>query len=69
MMLRHMRKSIVAIKKWRIWEDCKGQDLIEYALMAGFVSLVAATIMPGIGSSINVLFSKVNSVMLLAVSS
>ena len=52
-----------------IWKDRKGQDMIEYALMAGFVSVVVGAIMPDVGSSINVIFSKVNSVMILAASS
>ena len=47
----------------RIWKDTKGQDLIEYALMAGFVAVAAGAIMPGVASSITLIFSKVNSVM------
>ena len=53
----------------RILRDRRGQDLIEYALMAGFVAVSAAAIMPGVASSINVIFSKVNSVMIEASSS
>jgi Flp pilus assembly pilin Flp len=53
----------------RIWKDRRGQDLIEYALMAGFVAVAAGAISPGIASSINVIFSEVNSVMLTAASS
>ena len=29
-----------------IWKDDRGQDLIEYALMAGFVAVAAGAIMP-----------------------
>ena len=29
------------IWKLRIWKDTRGQDLIEYALMAGFVAVAA----------------------------
>ena len=29
-----------------IWKDDSGQDLIEYALMAGFVAVAAGAIMP-----------------------
>jgi pilus assembly protein Flp/PilA len=47
----------------RIWKDTKGQDLIEYALMAGFVAVAAGAIMPGVASSISGIFTKVNSVM------
>lgn len=47
----------------KIWKDQKGQDLIEYALMAGFVAVAAGAIMPGVADSISTIFSKVASVM------
>ena len=47
----------------RAWRDRRGQDLIEYALMAGFVAVAAGAIMPGVSSSISTVFSKVGSVM------
>jgi pilus assembly protein Flp/PilA len=47
----------------RIWKDTRGQDLIEYALMAGFVAVAAGAIMPGVATSISRIFSKVASVM------
>jgi Flp pilus assembly pilin Flp len=53
----------------RIWKDRRGQDLIEYALMAGFVAVAAGATMPGVASSINIVFSKVNSIMIKAASS
>ena len=49
--------------KLKIWKDQSGQDLIEYALMAGFVAVAAGAIMPGIATSISTIFSKVASVM------
>ena len=51
------------IWKLRIWKDTRGQDLIEYALMAGFVAVAAGAIMPGVATSISTIFSKVGSVM------
>ena len=45
----------------RLWQDNAGQDLIEYALMAGFVAATAGAIMPGAASSISTVFSKVTS--------
>ena len=51
------------ILKLQIWKDTKGQDLIEYALMAGFVAVAAGAIMPGVASSISTIFSKISSVM------
>lgn len=46
--------------------DTRGQDLIEYALMAGFVAVAAGAIMPGVAESISTIFSKVASSMTLA---
>jgi Flp pilus assembly pilin Flp len=46
-----------------VWTDVHGQDLIEYALMAGFVSVAAGAIFPGISVSISKVFSNVASAM------
>jgi Flp pilus assembly pilin Flp len=51
------------ILKLQIWKDKRGQDLIEYALMAGFVAVAAGAIMPGVATSISTIFSKIASVM------
>ena len=51
------------VLKLKVWKDTRGQDLIEYALMAGFVAVAAGAIMPGVSSSISTIFSKVSSVM------
>jgi len=47
----------------RVWKDRRGQDLIEYALMAGFVAVAAGAIMPGVATSLSQIFSKVASVL------
>ena len=49
-----------------LWKDDRGQDLIEYALMAGFVAVAAGAIMPGVSTNISQIFSKVQSVMTAA---
>jgi pilus assembly protein Flp/PilA len=51
------------ILKLQVWKDTRGQDLIEYALMAGFVAVAAGAIMPGVATSISTIFSKISSVM------
>lgn len=51
------------IVKIQILKDTKGQDLIEYALMAGFVAVAAGAIMPGVSQNISQIFSKVASSM------
>jgi pilus assembly protein Flp/PilA len=52
--------------KLRSLRETNGQDLIEYALMAGFVAVTAGAIMPGVASSISTIFSQVGSVMVIA---
>ena len=64
-----MLQIIQHVIRLRIWKDRGGQDLIEYALMAGFVAVAAGAIMPGVASSINVIFSEVNSIMVSSASS
>jgi len=52
----------------RAWRDRRGQDLVEYALMAGFVAVAAGAIMPDVSSSVSTIFSEVSSVMTAAAS-
>jgi pilus assembly protein Flp/PilA len=40
-----------------------GQDLIEYALMAGLVAVAAGATLPPVANSISTIFSKVESVI------
>ena len=61
-----MTKITNLVWKLRIWKDTRGQDLIEYALMAGFVAVAAGAIMPNVASSISTIFSKISSVMTAA---
>ena len=58
-----MKNLILKIQALR---DTRGQDLIEYALMAGFVAVAAGAVMPGVASSISTIFSQVGSVMAIA---
>ena len=55
-----MRQLNIFIWKLRIFKDTRGQDLIEYALMAGFVAVTAGALMPGVASMISQIFSKVS---------
>jgi pilus assembly protein Flp/PilA len=49
-------------------KDDQGQDLIEYALMAGFIAVAAGALMPNISNSISTVFSKIQSLMTAAAS-
>ena len=63
-----MTKMIHRALTLMIWRDARGQDLIEYALMAGFVAVAAGAIMPNVASSISTIFSQIGSVLTTAAS-
>ena len=58
-----MKNVTNLVWKLRIWKNTRGQDLIEYALMAGFVAVAAGAIMPGVAASISEIFGKVSNQM------
>ncbi len=58
-----MKKAVKMFCRMRIWKDTRGQDLIEYALMAGFVAVAAGAIMPGVAENIRTIFSSVSTRM------
>ena len=47
----------------RLINDKKGQDMVEYALLAGFIAVAAGAILPGISDDISTIFSKMASVV------
>ncbi len=58
-----MRKSNGLASNPSFWSDERGQDLIEYALMAGFVAVAAGVAMPPVAASAHTIFSKAISVL------
>jgi pilus assembly protein Flp/PilA len=48
---------------WKLRMDTRGQDLIEYALMAGFVAVAAGAIVPGVAASMRTIFDKINLIL------
>ena len=47
-------------------KDRKGQDMVEYALLAGFIAVAAGALLPGISTSISTIFSRMASVVTAA---
>ena len=45
----------------RFVREEKGQDLIEYALLAGFISLVAVAAITQVGAGINGVYGNINT--------
>jgi Flp pilus assembly pilin Flp len=54
-----MRKIIDTILKLKIWKDNQGQDLVEYALMAGFLVAASAYTLPQVANSISNILNTV----------
>ena len=44
-----------------VWKDTRGQDLVEYALMAGFVAVAAGVFIPDISASMSKIYSRLAS--------
>ncbi len=43
------------------FNDDSGQDLIEYALLAGFISLVAVLAITSVGEGVNAVYGQVDT--------
>jgi pilus assembly protein Flp/PilA len=49
------------------WNDTKGQDLVEYALVAALVSVAAVATLPAMGNTVSNVFSKITNTLQSAV--
>ena len=58
-----MQALINSIWKLKIYRDTSGQELVEYALIAGFLACACGAALPDIGTSVLEVFSKVLSVL------
>lgn len=43
------------------WKEEEGQDLIEYALLLGFITLAVITAITGISTSLSTIYSRTGS--------
>jgi len=46
--------------------DETAQDMVEYALLAGFIAVAAGAVLPGISTSLSTIFSKMASLTSVA---
>ena len=49
--------------KLRLAKDTRGQDLIEYALIAGFIAVAAGAAMPGLSEALQGIFNRITGVL------
>jgi Flp pilus assembly pilin Flp len=59
-MYNRILRTIVGLK---IWADERGQDMVEYALLAGFVTVAVGAGYPPISQDISQIFSKLGSIV------
>ncbi len=45
----------------RIWDQTRGQDMVEYALVAGFVAVAAGSLLPDVSASMSSIYSRILS--------
>jgi pilus assembly protein Flp/PilA len=50
----------------KFWDDTQGQDLVEYALMAGMVAVAAVAAMPALSATVGNVFTKIGSMITAA---
>lgn len=58
-MTRQIRQATAWV--FRILLDRRGQDLIEYALLASAIAVAAGAVMPPVSNQVSVIFSKIVS--------
>jgi pilus assembly protein Flp/PilA len=58
--MRKMWQSLISLT---IWSDRHGQDLIEYAMIAGFIAVVSGMFMPNVSEDVSMVYSKIASTM------
>jgi Flp pilus assembly pilin Flp len=49
--------------KLRVLNDTRGQDLIEYALIVGFIAVAAGALIPGITTTMRSIFERISGVL------
>lgn len=47
----------------RLIHDKKGQDMVEYALLAGFIAVAAGALLPPVADDISTIFSRLGSIV------
>jgi Flp pilus assembly pilin Flp len=54
-----LKNPYSVVWRLRIWTDRKAQDLVEYALLAGFAAVAAGAIIPGVANDVSEIISKI----------
>ncbi len=58
--------ALIQLRLWKLIEETEAQDMVEYALLAGFVAVAAGALLPSISTSVSTIFSRMGSVLTAA---
>ena len=58
--------ALIRVRLLTLNHETEAQDMVEYALLAGFVAVASGALLPGISSSISTIFSRMGSVFTAA---
>ena len=63
-----MRAMSLRVRLGTLLRDPRGQDMVEYALLAGFVAVAAGALLPPVADDLAIIFNRLGSVLALAAS-
>jgi Flp pilus assembly pilin Flp len=61
-------KILTILFRIRLWRDQHGQDLVEYALLAGLAAVASGLFVPDMSASMTKIYSRVASKLVQAAS-
>ena len=56
-----MTQIVCALWRLRLWREDRGQDFVEYALLAGLVAVASGLFIPQVSESMATIFSRMAS--------
>ena len=60
-MVKSITGVIRRIRRLAIWRNTRGQDFVEYALLAGLVAVASGLFLPGISESMCEIYTRLES--------
>ena len=54
-----MTTLLDTLLRLKIWKDNRGQELVEYALLAGFLVTISGAVSPSVAATVSTVFSRV----------
>jgi Flp pilus assembly pilin Flp len=54
-----MATLLETVLRLKIWKDNRGQELVEYALLAGFLVTISGAVSPAVAGTVSTVFSRI----------